>query len=362
MLTQGFGEVITDVLTINPALALIPGVSSILDTSNFTFYAVSLGKDSQGYQTHAHYLLSPFTGTLPNFLGIGYTGLQGNSGYVLSRRFNSTSPSSYHSSSTQIYFSSTYTSVPSYPSVYDIGLDKSSKSGFEVNQLIQNEVIFLSALASNPALKDFGHYKNVVIDKYSTSTVYLGLNLGIIFNVSGMWNLIGSYPPSGNSSIYMLVDSNGSFVTSGNLSGVFNTQGVVDVNGFIRINPSVNAIGASAGPMMYVSSLASNPSVYVQVPIQMGDAAALALFGGVNHIGLWCLDLKEMLKDGLMPPYSWSNVNTNRKYKLVAKSTFWNDILLNDDVGGISGLKRLADGTGYTRFKGPCVVLQIKFN
>lgn len=345
MLTQGFGEVITDVLTINPALALIPSVSSILDTSNFTFYAVSLGKDSQGYQAHAH-VVSSYN------IGLGYTATIANSGYVLAKRYNSTSPSSYHSSATQIFVSATYpSSVPRYPSVYDTQLEKSSKSGFETFYGIDFGFY-------NSAIKDYGQYKNLAIDNYNTVTP----GLGVLFNASSLWNIAGSYPPSGNSSIYMLVDSNGAFVTSGNLSGVFNTQGVVDVNGFIRINPTVNAIGASAGPMVYVSGLVSSPSVYVQVPIQMGDAAALALFGGINHVGLWCLDLKEMLKDGLMPPYSWSNVNTNRKYKLVAKSTFWNDILLNDDVGGISGLKRLADGTGYTRFKGPCVVLQIKFN
>lgn len=347
MITQGFGEVITDVLTINPALALIPSVSSILDTSNFTFYAVSLGKDSQGYQTHAHALSG---GTFSE--GVGLLGTSANGGYVLAKRYNSTSPSSYHSSSTHLYFSANYKSVPSYPSVYDRKLEKSSKSGFEsYYELIYGTNIFGLLSGINSAFSDFGHYKNLVIDSFPVG----------IYNGSSLWNLVGSYPPSGNNSKYILFDSEGTFVTSGNLSGVFNTQGVIDVNGFIRINPLVNAIGASAGPMLYTSSIPSNPAVYVQIPIQMGDAAALALFGGINHIGLWCLDLKEMLKNGLTPPYSWSNINTNRKYKLVAKSTFWNDILLNDDVGGISGIKRLADGTGYTQFKGPCVVLEINF-
>ena len=55
MITQGFGETLTDALTANPALADLPSVSAILDTSNYTFQAVTFGKDAQGFQGfHAH--------------------------------------------------------------------------------------------------------------------------------------------------------------------------------------------------------------------------------------------------------------------------------------------------------------------
>lgn len=358
MLTQGFGEILTDIMTINPALSSVSSASAILDTSNFTFYAVSLSKDCQGFKTHAHLVSS-------SFIGIGFSGTIINSGLVATKRYNSTSPSSYHSSATRQYFSSIYTSsLPSYPSIYDRKLEKTTKSSFQEYFELTNSGLWLFVLQNNPAaLIDYGHYANYVIDNYNTSFISGDTNFGVIFNSSGLWNIFGGYPPSGNSSIYFLTDSNGTFVTSGNLSGVYNTQGVVDLNGFIRINPFVNALGPSAGPILATSGeLSALPAVYVKVPIQMGDAAALALFGGVTQIGIWCLDVKEMLKSGLTPPYSWSNVNTNRKYKLVAKTTFWNDILLNDDFNDISGLQRLALGIGYTHpYKGPCVILQIKF-
>jgi len=125
MLTQGFGEVLTDIMTINPALSSVSSASAILDTSNFTFYAVSLGKDSQGYQTHAHAASSAF-------LGLAFLGTIINSGLVATKRYNSTSPSSYHSSATRQYFSSTYISaLPSYPSIYYKKLEKSTKSAFQ---------------------------------------------------------------------------------------------------------------------------------------------------------------------------------------------------------------------------------------
>ena len=41
MFTQGFGEVLTDLLTTNPALADLPSASAILDTSNYTFNAIT---------------------------------------------------------------------------------------------------------------------------------------------------------------------------------------------------------------------------------------------------------------------------------------------------------------------------------
>lgn len=362
MITQGFGEIITDILTTNPTISSIPSASAILDTSNYTFYAISLGKDSTSYLVNAH---NPSGSTIATsaspILPALNVPVSANNGHVLSIRYNTASPSSYHSSSTQIYFKEDYSGIQQYPSIYDLKLEKTSKTTLEKFYNLYELLIQLGV--TNNSLKDFGHYKNIILDGTTVPDGSLAQTLQIPVNFSALWNCIGSYPPSGNNSIYGLYTSAGALITSGNLSGVFNSQGVVDINGFIKINPTINVTSPSSGPMLATSGqLSSLPAVYIKVPIQMGDAAALALFGGVTQIGVWCLDLKEMLKSGLTPPYSWSNVNTNRKYKLVSKTTFWNDILVNDDVGGISGLQRLAQGTGYTSpFKGPCIVLQIKF-
>lgn len=320
MLTQGFGEVLTDILTVNPALKTISFASSILDTSNYTFNAITLGKDAAGYGYYAHtvYSLEP----LPVLIV--------NGGKVLAVKGNNNSASSFETSSIKLALSSTYKSIPQYPSIYNKKLeDGNTRSFFEnlINDLYGG-------------VTDLGHYKNTVIDS------------NILY--SSYWNVISPYPPSGNSTEYALYNSNLTFICSGNLSGVFNSRQVIDSNGFIKINEAINVTSVSAGP--YITSSANfttSPGVILGIKLEKGDAVGLALFGGVNHIGVWCLDLKEMLKSGLNPPYSWNNLNNNRKYKLVGKVTFWDDILYHEDVAGTSGLS-LLDSNG--------VLIKLKFN
>jgi hypothetical protein len=289
MFTQGLAEVIVDALTINPAIKLIPSASAILDASNFTFNAITYGKDGDGFKFHAHAVSSFNSGVY-------------NDGYVLMVRRNSVSPSSYHSSATHQFFSATYNSIPSYPAVNDTRLERKST-------------------VTNVLSQDFGHYINAAIDP----------------SLSSVWNVVGSFPPSGNSGKYMLVDSAGGFVMSGNLSGVYNSNRIVDKNGFVKINElpgsATVAESISAGP--YISTaptFSAQPIINMAVVPQLGDGAALAAFGGINHLGVWCLDLKAMLASGLTPPFAWDNLNNTRKYKLVAKVTSWSDLLHHDDV------------------------------
>ena len=120
----------------------------------------------------------------------------------------------------------------------------------------------------------------------------------------------------------------------------------------------------SGGPCIYsgVAGVAvSSGEVTLAVVPQLGDAAALAAVGGVSHLGVWCLDLCEMLKDGLTPPYSWDPLNNNRKYKLVSKTTLWDNLLSHEDAGLNSGL---IDGLSlglYLANKGPLFTLKFTF-
>lgn len=334
MFTQGFGEVLTDILTVNPAIAKISSASSILDVSNYTFNAVTLGKDAEGFSNHGHGIINIDLG--PPILI--------NDGVLKAVRGNSISPSSYHTSAVHLILSSTYNSIPQYPSIYDTKLEnKSTLTPFE---LLWNNSIAPS-LSLSSLFSSLGHYRNP------------GADIGL----SSLWNVIGGYPPSGNISYYQVLDLNGNFVFSGTLSGVFNSKGIIDSLGYIKINENFNVTSLSSGP--YITSAASftsNPAIILGVGIQKGDAASLALFGGVNHIGIWCLDLKEMLKSGLTPPYSWNNLNNTRKYKLVAKVTFWNDLLYQEDtnIGGTltSGIKILEQGLGANEG----VLVKLKFN
>lgn len=327
MYTSGFGEIVVDILTTNPAIKSIASASSILDTSNYTFNAVTLGKDADGFQFHSH--------TVSSLVGSTY-----NEGFLLIRRYNTLSPSSYHSSATHNQFSATYNSVPNYPSIYDTRLER-------------GQITFTASGAS-----DVGHYLNAAIDS----------------SLSNAWNVIGGYPPSGNIGKYKFINSSGGFVFSGNLSGVFNTLGVIDKLGYIKIadsHPSSNAISPSfsAGPILTAyTTFSATPSLVLSVALQKGDGASLAAFGGVNHIGIYCLDIKRMLAEGLRPPYSWNNINNTRKYKLVAKITTWKDLLHHDDYIVIPSVVEfpgyntfLVDGANFIGSLGPAISLTFNF-
>lgn len=323
MFTQAFGEILTDILTINPAIGSIPSASAILDTSNFTFNAVTFGKDADGFRYHAHTVSSEAAGVY-------------NGGFVATKNYNNTSPSSYHFSSTYYQFSSTYSSMPQYPTIYDTRLEKNST------------VTNVSAASTS----DVGHYLNAAIDPI----------------LSSVWNVIGGYPPSGNSAKYILTSSNGDFICSGNLSGVYNSKGIIDKLGFIKINQApftvLSPTDTSSGPFIYAGSqMSSTCIVQVATIPQMGDAASLTLFGGVNHIGIWCLDLKQMLANGLTPPFAWNALNNTRLYKLVAKVTSKNNLMLNNDVAGIfSGIQYFMNlGQNANGYLGPGLFVTFNF-
>ena len=346
MFTQGFGEVLTDLMTVNPAIADLPAASAILDTSNYTFNAITYGKDAQGFNFHGHTVSSTQYVNGNSSLGVsGY-----NSGTLAVRAYNETNPGSYYFSSTYAQFSSTYNSVPRYPSPYDRRLEIESTSTTNV-----------SAFPYASALPDVGHYPNLAVGNE---------------NVSGLWNIVGGFPPSGNSGSWLLLFNGEGLQVSGTLSGVYNEFGVVDSNGFVKINEAsgfdnglssltnVQGGALSGGPCVFSGqtgiAVSSGQSLLAVVP-QLGDAAALAAFGGVSHIGVWCLDLKGMLASGLMPPYSWDHLNNNRQYKLVAKVAFWDNLLSHHDLSVLSGLIVGLAGSAGLANKGPLFNLKFTF-
>jgi hypothetical protein len=338
MFTQGFGEVLADIMTVSPILSSIPTASSILDASNYTFNAITYSKDAQGFKFHGHTVSSIQSSSTYN------------NGFLQFVKYNrdSNSVSSYHSSATQYYLSASYiSSLPCYPSIYDTRLERAS------------------TLTNIAGTSDVGHYLNAAIDP----------------QFSSLWNVIGGYPPSGNVGKYMMLSSTGTFMFSGNLSGVYNTFGIVDKLGFINMVP-LNATANSttpafSGPFLNadISTFSSNPQLNILAGPQLGDYASLCAFGGVTHIGVWCLDLKEMLRQGLNPPYAWNHLNNNRRYKLVAKSTLWRDLTHHDDaINPLLQLILTIDGKSYSGFRtfmvdgyneigrlGPAWVININF-
>ena len=348
MYTQGFGEVLTDIMTANIAFADIPTASAILDASNYTFQAVTFGKDAAGYTRHAHVVSST------NYInGDSASGASAyDNGRLLVVNYGSdvaNGASSYVVTSTYLQYSSTYNSVPNDPSPLDRRLERGSTSATH-----------LSNYQYASAIVDLGHYANPAIDA----------------QLSAIWNKVGGFGPSSNSDYYFM-DNTSSFAFSGQVSSFFNANSLMDKYGYLTVSPlsglgsALSSLGNptsgsafSEGALVF-SSTDLNPGVGISnlaVRLKDGDAASLALFGGLHHIGVWCLDLKQMLRDGLTPPFSWDALNNTRKYRLVSKVTFWDNLLTHEDNGTDAGIEMLANPTASDfTFGGPVFLLKFNF-
>ena len=156
----------------------------------------------------------------------------------------------------------------------------------------------------------------------------------------------------------------------------------MDKDGYLTINPSAivsesDIKNALSGGAVLVSAEPGHPAsaeLQLSVVVSGGDAATLAGFGGIKHIGVYCLDMKQMLNSGLLPPYDWNALNNIRKYKLVNKVTFIDNPLFhrdNDtsppgaDPNDLSGYKILIEngGLGVNAFTngGPTINLIFSF-
>ncbi len=376
MFTNGFGEVLATAMTVNPALANIPETASILDTSNYTFQAVAFGADEQSYTSHAHLislnasihsyvLLDPY---VPPFIS-AVSGYQLGFMRMLNVASNplgeSLSLSSYVVSAVHKYTSATYNSLPSPPKVTDTRLEPGST-------LARNVLTTLPVTIQNPAaLPDVGHHPNSILHP----------------DLSSVWNVIGAYPPADgvNNFDFVSVEDappeanilvnfamyNGpaeadALVVVGSASSYFNANGLLDVDGYLTIAPS-GAISDSVSPKPYVDGalILSSTSLFnpaqgglaVDMNIVTGDLVGLAAFGGVNHVGLYCLDMEDMLASGLLPPYAWDALNNIRKYKLVNKVTSTVNLLQHRDNESGSGLYFLNEATDGIR-----ITIGLNFN
>jgi len=286
-----------------------------------------------------------------------------NNQLLLSRNYSNAQASSYNISATYAQFSSTYRSVPDYPAPNNRRLE-----------LETTEVSQASSYDSSPL--DLGHYLNAG----SKSSPFRLI-----------WNVVGGFPPSGyqdsdffilsadiptgTTNILSYLAANPQSV-SGELSGAFNSDLVMDKDGYLTFNQlsgigeALSAAGtavsgsAFSGGALVFSSTGASPSsgvVNVAVRLKNGDAASLAMFGGLHHLGVWCLDLKQMLAEGLRPPFIWDALDNLRKYKLVSKVTFWDNLLSHKDDGLNSGIEVLSDTESLFTFGGPVFILKYKF-
>lgn len=317
MLADGAGKIIVDAFTANRSYASIPSASAILDTSNYTIVAVSFGKDADGFQHHAHEIISPSSTQVIKVLS-----------------YKEKSLSSYHTSATASALESTYKLLPASPSPVDRRLEFKS-----------------TITAYTSSVPNVGHCLNSILDQ----------------NLSSYHHLVGCFPASGGTNFWMLsstANATGSVIVSGTLSSFFNKNLIMDSSGFLTFAngyaAAQNSLEAGSdytqGAIRYCDE--SFPSrISVKIPLIRGDAGSLLLFGGLYHIGLWVLDIKETLKQGISPPFNFNALNNKRKYRLFAKKTFGKDLLYCTDVGfGDSAMKQLFAVGGSLSNEGSLII------
>jgi hypothetical protein len=324
MFVDKAGELIADVMTMNRSLATIPSASAILDTSNYTFQAISYGKDAAGFQYHAHEVLSP-----------------SSDGIIKVISYGSNSFSGYQSSSTASALEFEYKLLPQAINPTDTRLELKS-----------------------------------TIPAYSSGVIDLGqyLNVAMHPTLSAFSHLIGGFAPASGSN-FKVYNQSSSLIFSASIQSFYNSYNMMDCSGFLKFfagalsehqtaynfNESLPTFpfltAFSAGAFRTTGSNFPN-DVDLKWLLTLGDAASLNLFGGIYQIGLWCLDIKEMLKDGYYPPYNFNTLNTNRKYRLFAKKTFSKDLLY---YASNSAFKSLFIDGGFSNNNGIVLKWKIRF-
>ena len=325
MFVDKAGELIADVMTMNRSLATIPSASAILDTSNYTFQAISYGKDAAGFQYHAHRILSP-----------------SSDGAIKVISYGSNSFSGYQSSSTASALDFEYKLLPQSVNPADTRLELESTVPVYSSGIIDSGQYLNTAM--HPSLSAFSH-------------------------------LIGAFTPASGSN-FKVYNQASSLIFSGSIQSFYNSYNMMDCSGFLKFVPNSLATQQTAYQLTQIDFPNTNwasiysagvfRSCWTAFPAEidvfwlltLGDAASLNLFGGIYQIGLWCLDIKEMLKDGYYPPYNFNTLNTNRKYRLFAKKTFSKDLLY---YSSNSAFKSLFIDGGFSNKNGIVLTWKIRF-
>lgn len=303
LLVDKAGELLADIFTISPSLSAIPSASGWLDASNYTIQAISFGKDALGYQNHAHSLV--FSSLIDD-------------GIV--RVLSTETVSAYHSSA------ALYGPLPEAPNPVVPRLESKTTRIVDPNTDLGREYLRLGY--------DLGHNLNIFIDAPRNKA-----------------KLAGCYPPSGGVTWYILssINAPNTPIAQGTFRGNFNLRQSMDTSGFVNMIVSSAQDGAnkgitfSGGPasglIVYAEpNFSSTGEVQYRVTVSGGDLGLASMYGGIYNIGLWTLDLKQMAKDGLTPPFSFSALNNQRRYRLFAKKSLSRDITYITDYANYTRL------------------------
>lgn len=319
---DGFGSLICDILTLPIGVSGV--ASSVFDTSNYSIQAISFGKALSGYQFNAHEVVpgNSLVYRVANPFSIPVVG------------------------NTSSYINTPYLAEPPTP----IDVIISGKERFNINQYsIQTTSAsilsfslssLISSVVPTAVSAALGNGQNLNFLAYENSLGAIG---------SSIASFLGSYPPKLGMNFYIVSSVSSAFpgflieassvITSGSYSSTLNAASAIDVSGFIRKISSGPTSGlVVSGHTATVATFLQNPLVDFTIILSPGDVGCNQLFGGIQTMGLWGIDVKATLKT-TYPPFDWINASgiSPRQHKLVAKKVFTDNIVKIADNGSSAG-------------------------
>lgn len=312
LIVDGAGKTIVDALTTFDGVSGISNGSAILNASNYTIQAITFGAPSSAYLRNIHSTTYPLL----------VSGLSNTRLTVLRDGVTSTT------------FSPDVDTPPKYPNPIDQKLELSASPSGSWSGITVRLPYTTSA---GIVIEDQGHHLNIGSLAALYNQFGVSAPLSILFGTygfSGAGNSASAYLVS---SINQLDPNTGypsSIVASANLAGFcYNARQLIDYHGFINMispsaNSNINFTGTTAGTtgsglqLSAQNDFSSTGELVYGTKIAIADIVALNINGGVYNMGLWTIDLNKSIQAGNFPPYSFSQLNNPRKYRLFCKKTF----------------------------------------
>jgi len=353
MLVDGAGELLAEVMTVSPSLSgqyeSVPSASSILDASNYTIQAISFGTGSDAYNKVGNTVTS----------GVASGALVSTNAQALDEKkidylVNGAASNYFRYGATVVVLHELASQGGSYypqvglPEAPDPSLKVLAKNtnvsatfaGSGVSSDVSSifpgngqHVNFLpsgigSAMMENT---EFSDTSSLQIAQSVLGAFPEGSSVNLVLGQDHVTPLLFNYPISTNT-LYEL-----------DVFGFFNEVSSMDVSGFVNMvmsgSPGTTtdyAMSSGASGLCVSGGHDSTNSGTVEYTVMLaaGDVKTSNMYGGIYHLGLWTIDMKESLLNGNTPPFGFSVLNNPRKYKLFARKGMSKNICqINDDPG-----------------------------
>ena len=333
MLVDGAGELLADVMTVSPSLSGVEdhATSSILDSSNYTIQAISFGTGSEAFTKNAHEITDHKLNNIINTATIAI--LVGTIPNISINFLSSTVPHTLEGSSYN-----PVVGLPRAPSpMMTVFEENTSVSAVIPSADASANVTISSVFPGNGQLTNF--LPSAIMSSVMENTA---LSSPLSATVAAI--LLGAFPegssaPYGNRTKHFYYEDGNTVFSPTDAPGLFNEASSMDVSGFVNMvmssvpNATYNMSSTSSGLCISSNATFSGDGIVeYSVTLGAGDIGFSNSYGGIYHLGLWTIDMKQSLLAGNTPPFSFSVLNNPRKYKLFAiKSLSKNLCFINDN-------------------------------